>query len=117
MNLPSSSLRTKMTSAVALTALFLSGCGSAPPVISAKAVQMDAAVATGRSANLHSASAFAYWIWREDDNTWHVRTTAARQGHRFQGTVRASVPGAIQALLGVGIDSRGKRKRGGGDNL
>jgi hypothetical protein len=46
-----------------------------------------------------------------------LRTTAARQGHRFQGNVRASAPGAIQALTGVGIDPRGKRKRAGGDHL
>ena len=78
---------------------------------------MDFTQAGGRSPNLHSGSGFAYWIWREDDGTWHLRTTAGRQGHRFQGRVRSSTPGAIQALAGVGLDAPGRKKRGGGDHL
>jgi hypothetical protein len=100
-----------------LCALLLAGCGSTPPPIPTTAAQLDFAVATGRSPNLHSGAGFAYWLWREDDGSWHLRTTSGKQSHRFQGRIRTNVPGAIQALTGVGLDARGKKKRAGGDDL
>lgn len=72
--------------------------------------QLSASVAEGRSSDLHTGNPFGYWLWKEADGTWHLRTTAARQGHRFQGVIRPGVAGAIQALNGVNLSAGGRRR-------
>lgn len=101
----------------ALLTVLLASCAHEPKPLPTAVARMSFASAQGRSPDLHSGRPFAYWIWRDDDGSWHLRTTASRQGRRFQGRVRSTSAGAIQALTGVGLDPRGKRKRAGGDDL
>lgn len=79
-------------------------------MFSTVSASLVASVADGRSSDLHTGNPFGYWLWREDDGTWHLRTTAARQGHRFQGAIRPGVSGAIQALNGVNLSAGGRRR-------
>ncbi len=38
----------------------------------------------------------AFWIWRDKDGTWHLRTTTTKDRHRFSG--RIWVDGTIKDL-------------------
>lgn len=99
-----------------LCVLVLTACGSAPAPTPLASVTMDFTQAAGRAPGLHSAGPFGYWIWRDDDGSWHLRTTSGRQGHRFQGRIRSSEPGAIQAVAGIGLEAPGRKRRGGADH-
>lgn len=93
---------------VSSVAVVLCSCSSAPPPIapsSSKPVRLSASVAAGRSPELASGNYRAYWIWRDDDGVWHLRTTA-RRGHRFQGVVRPLEGAQIGDLKLVGIDPK-----------
>ena len=99
--------------ALMLCALFFSACESGVQMARTTPARLSATVASTRSPALHSGNHFAYWIWKDDDGTWHLRTTSARVQHRFRGIIRPSLPGAIRALSGIGLEGPGRRGRGG----
>lgn len=96
---------------VLLTLIFVylgSGCAGAPPLLppaTSHPVRLPAAVAQGRAPELATGNYRAYWIWRDDDGVWHLRTTARRTGHRYQGTIRPPEGAAITGLTLVGLDA------------
>src|SRR5205823_1793951 len=95
-----------------LCALLIPACETAKPTLRTTPVPLSTTAADGRSPDLHSGNHFAYWVWKEDDGTWHLRTTAARQGHRFQGRIHPADAGSIQALAGVGLQAPSRRRKG-----
>jgi hypothetical protein len=99
--------------ATLLCPLFFSACETGMQMSHTTPAQLSVSLASHRSPSLHSGNHFAYWIWKDDDGTWHVRTTSARVPHRFQGIIRPSLAGSIQALKGVGLENPGRRGRGG----
>jgi hypothetical protein len=56
--------------------------GSKPAA--AKGGPVDQPKASGKPGSLHPGAPMAYWIWR-DGNGWHLRTTTAKNNHRFNG--------------------------------
>src|SRR3954463_2866174 len=78
--------------------LLLTSCATGIQMSRTTPAQISVTAADGRSPNLHSGDRFAYWLWKEDDGTWHLRTTSARQPHRFQGKIHPTTAGAIEAL-------------------
>lgn len=108
MSHPSAPLRLVILAALAaMTAVFQGGCASAPPLLnpaSSNPTRLSVEVAKDRAAELASGNHRAYWIWRDDDGVWHLRTTARRVGHRFQGMIRPLEGGEIVGLTLVGID-------------
>src|SRR4051812_33070024 len=104
--------------ALALVVITAAGCAAGGIQMSRTTpAQLNAAVANSRSPALHSGNHFAYWLWKDDDGSWHLRTTSARQQHRFQGRIHSATPGAITALTGIGLEGRGRRHRGDGMDL
>ena len=101
------------SSSTFLGALLIAGCATGARMPTGLPAQLNASVAVGRSANLHSGSHFAYWVWKEDDGTWHIRTTSARVNHHFQGSIHPDLAGSIQQLKGVNLAGPGRRGRGG----
>lgn len=102
-------MRVVVTFVVFLTGLFYAGCAAPPPLLppaSSTPARMSAAVAQGRSHELATGNYRAYWVWRDDDDVWHLRTTARRTGHRYQGTIRPLTGGEIVGLELVGIDPK-----------
>lgn len=92
-----------------IAATLLGGCASAPPLLpsaSSNPVRLSASVAQGRSTELATGNYRAYWIWRDDDGVWHLRTTARRTGHRYQGVIRPLEGAEIVDLTLVGIDPK-----------
>lgn len=50
-------------------------------------VQMAAGLADGKPPRLRPGAVMAYWVWQSAKGDWHLRSTTARQLHRFQGRV------------------------------
>jgi hypothetical protein len=50
--------------------------------------QVSTVAAEGRSPRLVSGAGQAYWLWKDADHVWHLRTTAPRNGRRFRGLIR-----------------------------
>lgn len=61
-----------------------------PPPPNVNPVATPANVANGRPPNLKPGAQAAYWVWR-DANGWHVRTTTAKNLHRFHGKVTGDI--------------------------
>src|SRR5438105_12831441 len=101
----------------ALGVLLLANCATGIQMSRTTPAQLSASAADGRSSSLHSGNHFAYWLWKEDDGTWHLRTTSARQEHRFQGRIHPMTAGSIEALVGVGLEGGGRRHRGDGMDM
>src|SRR4051812_36514358 len=102
---------TRLANLVLTLCLLLgTSCSSGIRMFSTTPAHSSTNVAEGRSPALHTGNPFGYWLWKEDDGTWHLRTTAARQAHRFQGMIRPSVAGSIQALSGVNLSPGGRRR-------
>jgi hypothetical protein len=99
-----------VTIALTICVLLATSCTSGMRMFSATPARLSTSVAEGRSPDLHTGNPFGYWLWKEDDGTWHLRTTAARQAHRFQGAIRPSIAGSIQALSGVNLNPGGRRR-------
>lgn len=100
-------MRLVITLPLALAALLHGGCSSAPPLLppaTSNPTRLSAAVAQGRSPALATGNYRAYWIWRDEDDVWHLRTTARRTGHRYQGVIRPLEGAEIVGLTLVGID-------------
>src|SRR3954470_15389386 len=93
--------------------LLLSGCAAGVQMPKGLPDRLSANVASYRSPNLHSGSHFAFWVWRGDDGTWHLRTTSARVNHRYQGIIHPDIAGSIKDLKGVNLAGPGRRGRGG----
>src|SRR2546423_977678 len=100
-----------------LVLVLLTSCATGIQMSRTTPAQLSASAADGRSSSLHSGNHFAYWLWKEDDGTWHLRTTSARQEHRFQGRIHPMTAGSIEALVGVGLEGGGRRHRGDGMDL
>ena len=98
--------------AIATCSLLVSGCVNAIQMSSSTPAQLNIGVADGRSPKLHSGDRFAYWLWRDSDDTWHLRTTSARKAHHFQGRIHPIPPGRISELAGVGLEG-GRRRTDG----
>src|SRR5829696_8322266 len=91
------------TIALTICVLLATSCASGVRMFSTRPAHLNTSVAEGRSPGLHTGNPFGYWLWKEDDGTWHLRTTAARQGHRLQGAIRPSVAGSSQSFSGVNL--------------
>ncbi|HTZ21396.1 MAG TPA: hypothetical protein VMC06_10990, partial [Opitutaceae bacterium] len=98
--------------AIGTCVLLVSGCVNAIPMSHSIPAQLNVSVADGRSPKLHSGDRFAYWLWRDSDDTWHLRTTSARKAHHFQGRIHPVPPGTISELVGVSLE--GGRRRADG---
>ena len=98
--------------AIATCSLLVSGCVNAIQMSGSTPAQLNLSVADGRSPKLHSGDKFAYWLWRDSDDTWHLRTTTARKAHHFQGRIHPIPPGRISELAGVSLE--GGRRRADG---
>jgi hypothetical protein len=89
---------------LAIYALILGGCVNAIEMSRSTPAQLAIRVAHGRPPALHAGSNFSYWLWRDSDGVWHLRTTTARHSRRFQGRVRALDGGSIKDLTSVSLD-------------
>jgi hypothetical protein len=89
--------------------VLLAACAQAPAPLapaSSSPARLSAALASGRSPELATGNHRAFWIWRDDDGGWHVRTTSRRVAHRFQGTIRPSPGAEIVDLKPVNLDPK-----------
>ncbi len=78
-------------------ALLLSGCaGERIEMATSTPSQVSASAAAGRAKELRIGARRAYWVWKDVDGVWHVRTTAGRNGRGFKGAIRP-LPGATLA--------------------
>ena len=102
------------TAAVATAFLFVAGCVNAIQMSRSTPAQLDISVADGRPPKLHSGDHFAYWLWRDSDNLWHLRTTTARKARHFQGRIHPVAPGTISELVGVALEGGRRRADGFG---
>ncbi len=99
---------------VPIVLILFSGCATDAPRVrpiqfsASTPTRLAASVADGRSAKLHSGNNFAYWLWRDTDGTWHLRSTASGKGHRFQGRIHADSPGALSIGALVSMEARGR---------
>ncbi len=101
-------MRHRLALLVLGTTLLASACSSPPPPLppsSSNPTRMSVTVARGRAPDLATGNYRAFWIWRDEDDVWHLRTTARRVGHRYQGVVRPLEGAEIVDLKLVGIDS------------
>jgi len=55
--------------------------------------QIPAALAMGRPRKLSSEAHMAYWVWKDTDGLWHLRTSTQRVPHTFSGMLRP-LPGS-----------------------
>ena len=101
-----------VAAAVATAFLFVAGCLNAIQMSHSTPAQLAMSVADGRPPRLHSGDHFAYWLWRDSDNLWHLRTTTARKSHRLEGRIHPVAPGTISELVGVALE--GGRRRADG---
>ncbi|MBK7394767.1 MAG: hypothetical protein IPJ34_00310 [Myxococcales bacterium] len=69
-------------------------------------------VASGQPPHLHPSAPAAYWIWRDSNGWWHVRTTTKKYLHRFHGTVK-SVGGNIAMVKGTRLEMNDRLKTNG----
>jgi hypothetical protein len=86
---------------------FLASCAQPPaplPPSSSNPTRLSAAVAAGRAPELATGNHRAFWIWRDDDGLWHLRTTSRRVSHRFQGTIRPLPGTEIVEFNRIGLD-------------
>jgi hypothetical protein len=90
--------------ACAACAWLVTGCVNAIDMSSSTPAQLNARTADGRSPALHSGDHFAFWLWRDEDNAWHLRTTTAGKSHRFQGRIHPVAPTAITELHVIGLE-------------
>lgn len=94
-----------------LLLLLVAGCATPPtplPPSSTHATELPMSVAEGRARELATGNNRAYWIWVDPDGLWHVRTTAARAGRHFQGTIPPTAGGEIVDLRNIGLESDDK---------
>jgi len=87
----------------------LSGCSTTPPAFPPSSLnppQLSASVANGRATDLGPGHPHAFWVWRDSDGLWHLRTTAKRRDHRFQGVIRPLDGAEIVNLRPVSADQR-----------
>lgn len=93
---------------ILLAALALLSACTHPPAPLAPAsstpTRLSASVAAGRPSELASGNHRAFWIWRDDDGVWHLRTTSRRVAHRFQGTIRPMLGAEIVDLKRIDLD-------------
>ncbi|MES2694470.1 MAG: hypothetical protein V4773_13425 [Verrucomicrobiota bacterium] len=87
-----------------LFALSLGGCMSAIEMSSSTPAELNMNVANDRSPALHSGAPYAFWVWRDADGLWHLRTTAKRTMHRFQGRIRPLSPAVISDVQPVSLE-------------
>ena len=85
------------------------GCSTTPPAFPPSSLnpsRLSASVASGRSSDLGPGHPHAFWVWQDSDGLWHVRTTAKRRDHRFQGVLRPLDGAEIVDLRTVSLDQR-----------
>ena len=70
--------------------LFVSGCetGAGMHMSTSTPAPVSMVAAEGRSPRLNAGAPQNYWLWRDDEGLWHLRTTAPRAGRNFKGLVR-----------------------------
>lgn len=82
-----------------------SGCSSAPtlPMSASTPDRIAIRAADGRATALRIGARRAYWVWKDEDGVWHLRTTAGQSGRAYEGVIRP-LPGAeITDLKPVGL--------------
>lgn len=87
----------------------LSGCASPPTPFapsSRNPARLSASIASGRSPDLTPGHPLGFWISQDTDRLWHVRTTAKRRDHRFQGVIRPLEGAEITDIRTVSLDSK-----------
>jgi hypothetical protein len=65
--------------------------------------------AEGRSSHLAAGAHQAYWLWKDSDAVWHLRTTAPRNGRRFRGLIRPLPGTTIVDVKPLGGGQRDER--------
>ncbi len=78
-----------------LALVFLSGCATAPaiPMATSTPDRIAVSAAEGRASALRIGARRAYWVWKDQDGVWHLRTTAGQSGRAYEGVIRP-LPGA-----------------------
>lgn len=98
----------RLTSLLFLASVaFLASCAQPPaplPPSSPNPPRLSVDLAAGRAPELATGNHRAFWIWRDDDGLWHLRTTSRRVAHRFQGTIRPLPGSEIMDFKRVGLD-------------
>lgn len=81
---------------VAFMSLVPAGCQSTAgfQMSSSTPAPVSMAAATGRAGGLAAGAGQSFWLWRDDDGLWHLRSTAPRAGRNFQGLIRP-LPGTL----------------------
>jgi hypothetical protein len=95
-----------LSAVFALVALLgIPGCATAPAVRMSDSTptRVDMIAAEGRPKDLKLGANRAYWLWKDEDRVWHLRTTAARRGHQFEGVIRPFPGAEIVDVRGVGL--------------
>lgn len=85
--------------------LAFSSCATAPAVRMSDTTpaRIDIIAVEGRSPEMRLGAARGYWIWKDDDLIWHLRTTSGRTGHGFEGVIRPFPGAEIVDVRGVGL--------------
>ena len=117
--------RHALTSLAGATALLLAACTTppaaptsptAPPPpapSSSRPAEHPVSLAQGRSPELATGLHRAFWIWRDDDGVWHLRTTASRLSHRFQGVIRSAPGTEIVELRPISVGKNDRLAQNG----
>jgi hypothetical protein len=99
-------------------ALLLGGCEtSAPPIQMPSSTPggIQVANAMGRPQGLSSGAHMGYWVWKDQDAVWHVRTTSARVRHHFEGKIHPFPGTAIFNLQAISHERDDRLDMVGGD--
>jgi hypothetical protein len=94
--------------------LLLTGCASEAPRVrpiqfsSSTPARLGVSTVDGRSEAMHSGARIAYWLWRDADGLWHLRSTTTKGSHRFQGRIHADTPNTLIIASRVSMESNGR---------
>jgi hypothetical protein len=116
--------------ALPLLALSASGCiiQAGPPPAAAQSgaleeiqidssspVQLASGLADGKPPRLQPSAAMAFWVWQSKAGQWHLRSTTARQKHRFQGRIRPLHGASLTALTPTRNEWNDRMRMSGND--
>jgi hypothetical protein len=68
-------------------ALLLGGCAEPIQMPVSTPGGLQVVDAMGRPRGLSSGAHMGYWVWKDQDAVWHVRTTSDRVRHHFEGKI------------------------------
>lgn len=69
--------------------------------------RLSASVVDGRAPAMHAGAGFSYWLWRDTDGIWHLRTTSRGRRHLFEGRIHADSPGALSLVTTISQETSG----------